>query len=336
MPAIIVGKCPANSYSVLYLLGARSEGARREGEWIVWPGTIFGKEIGSVKSISLLDRNIKIPVVFQSKDEAELTFDLTAPYVPDPEVRDKKTGIDRFSSLIFRSGDNGEIKDCEAEVIPPQFTAYVQAKVSAACGQIVAEELLHKQAPLGAYLNSILRLAIAPHLSHNPAICELGTSCEFPNQVPAERIVEFYEAHWKSVKAQLDEEDKKPDARSSAEQRWGIDIKPISVSQPRFTPDTQKAREEKLKVQERAKAMGTAFKHIKNAQKPITERNGLGLSPNEAVAFVQERLDPSIKKAHFTILGNATNATNVIRPDEFFGAEESSREEKGKSGKGRK
>lgn len=304
-------KVPKNHYAVPTIFGKRKSFNFKEGLHI-WPPS----PIGGTQHISLAPRLIEVDVIFQLKDELEMTTSVAMPYTPDPKLKDPDTKVNKFSSIA----------ENEEAILKKNAQTFLKEKFGIIAGRVNSQTFLDNLATVGAILNAMMRLKNLPHLNHDKTTCGVN-DCTMEKMVPSNKILSFYKTHWQIVKAFIDKEKSHPEERSTFEEDWGIDIGRITFSQPRYSVETQKARES---VRQAEKRTGAVTEVIGLVAKAETDAH---LEPPDAQALVEKVMDPQASKAYLTIQGKGGEG-NVLVMSELFGRKTQAQdgERKGKKG----
>ncbi len=286
-------KVPKNHYAVPMIFGERKSFNFKEGLHI-WPPS----PIGDIQRISLAPRLIEVDVIFQLKDELEMTTSVAMPYAPDPKLQDPNTKINKFSSIT----------ENEEAILKKNAQTFLKEKFGIIAGRVESQTFLDNLATVGAILNAMMRLKNLPHLNHDKTTCGVS-GCTMEKMVPSNKILSFYKTHWQIVKALIDNEKLCPEERSTFEEDWGIDIGRITFSQPRYSTETQKARESVRQAEKRTGAVKEVIGLVAQAE---TDAH---LEPSDAQALVEKVMDPQASKAYLTIQGKGGEGNVLVLGD---------------------
>lgn len=297
-------KIPPNHFGVVDRFGKRiryEKGILREGLNFIVP---------LIDSVELVSKNLvkeDIKFKFTTNDKLRLEVEGVFQYRPDPEVFFPKVNKEDHGRNVFLTVSETVIKDGVIEA--------VEARLGGLGGQCSSEIFITSRQALGEIINAILRMNKPPHKNHqkgapgpdpeNPEepFCGLGGDCKFDDsEIGAEKLVEFYNAHWRQAKVIKDNEKNLPDDRSEVERRYGIDIESFDLGNVGFTPETEAAFEEARQAEERMKGgekvAELAERFEKLSQKSIDEAGRL--------------LDPTITKKIISVQGETGVLGGII------------------------
>lgn len=238
--------------------------------------TRFGKRTGRVlneglnfvvplaDSVELYEYKLDTKIInfgFFSKDNIEVIIRMLVQWRPDWRI----TTEDGKNKFI----ENGE------EAILQGMDEAVKSAIGSVIGELAALTFIGKKKVVEKYINSILRLNAPPHTNPSKIKSALGTE-EITTM--AERL-KFYQKFSSEIDYLLKEEGIL-NQHSELEERYGIDIVAVTMSDVDFNENTQRALE--LKEQTRAKLKADELKKRKKVEM-TRDFKELGLSPQSAV-----------------------------------------------------
>lgn len=281
---------PAYHFGVVERLGKRID--------IFYEG--INLKIPLLDRIQLISLELdKIPVVvnFTTKDRLTLTCRGSLQYRPDPKIEDPFG----FPCVFVTMSE---------DIVTSGIEEAIKGKLGSLGGTRDAAEFIENRNAIADLINATLRMETPPHLRHDKTRCNAQiakkdtkgattlVSCDLPEEVLAPDLLEFYRSHWRIVKAQIDDEAKHPEQRSSHETRYGIDIVTFALADVDFSPETKAAFEKEKQAEARARAFD---KKIEMANKA----KNLGANAQESLNAADVSLDPTIKKSIVSVEGEA-------------------------------
>ncbi|MDP1706387.1 MAG: SPFH domain-containing protein [bacterium] len=309
-------KIPPNHFGIVDRFGKRlrcnpgkdgpvfQRGILREGLNFIIP------LIDSVELVSkdLVKEDIKFK--FTTKDKLRLEVEGVFQYRPDPDV---------LFSDVHKDHRRNVFLTVSKEVIKSGVIEAVEARLGGLGGQCSSEIFITSRQALGEIINAILRMNKPPHRNHlkgapapdpkNPEepFCGLDALCTFDDtEIGVEKLVEFYNAHWRQAKVIKDNEKNLPEDRSEVERRYGIDIESFDLGNVGFTSETEAAFEEKRQSEERAHAGDQVLILAKELQ------DGLKIDGQTALDEAGRILDPTIKKRIVSVQGKTGVLGGII------------------------
>lgn len=281
---------PAVHYGVKWRFGGQIAGTLKEGFNIKIPF------IDKVKIAPLDLKTKEITVKFTTKDKLRLIIPGSLQFKADKDVKD-----DDNRNVFVRISD---------EAIATGVEKDVQAKLGGIGGKYNGDQFIENRQALADLINSILRLDKPLHLHHNPRKnpedpknadwCGLE-NCPFEEgKIEAEKLIDFYNKHWKKVKGLIDGEKNRREERTEIEKRYGIDIEIYSLAQTDFTPETQAAQEEQKQAGYRAEAGRKTL-----ALAILTKRKLRDIADQQALNWADATLNPGTPRKMISVEGEA-------------------------------
>ncbi len=257
---------PAFHFNVHERLGRRTGKVSLEGLGLKIP------LIDKVKRISMSLKPIPIGVNFTTKDNVQLANTGSLQHSPDFRITDEE-GRNKYISIseeVIKSGIEDMLKDM----------------LGGLGGAYNANDFIEGRQALGDLINNILKFKVPYHLRHhrdahdgstcNVADCEIcdaapdcdvAEDCKYEGcgvmgciegrQVNSEKLIEFYNSHWKFLKDhRVEEEERQRKEASSVEQRYGIKVEVFALSKVGFSEEREKALEAQKQAGPRAMAFG--------------------------------------------------------------------------------
>lgn len=275
----------AVNYGVVWRFGGQTKGTRKEGLNFKIP------IIDEIKIVSLQLQTKIIKVEFTTKDNLRLTIPGSLQHRADPKVCSTKDG----KNVFVRTSD---------EAITTGVEKDVQAKLGGIGGKYNGEDFIQNRQALDSIINSILRLDVPLHLSHDIAACGQGGCCFCRNQenrqVEADQLIDFYNAHWRQIKALLDDEENHVENRSGIEKRYGIDIVKYSLSEVDFTKETQAAQEEQKQADYRTEAGKKVIGLAEKVKKSLPN-----ISDQQVLNWADSILNPDTPRTMISVEGDS-------------------------------
>lgn len=284
---------PAVHYGVRERFKGQLPGVRKEGLNFKLPF------IDKMKNVPLELKSAAITVEFTTKDKLRVKIPGSLQYRADPAVVELDTGRNVFFRLSEAAITTGIEKD-------------VQAKLGGIGGWYDGDKFIENRQALSDLINSIFRLDVPFHLRHVPGIdvdagqCGVA-SCGFPEQVDADRLIDFYNRHWRRVKGLLDHERYEAETRSDVEKRYGLDISTYSLAEVTFTPETQAAQEEKRQADYRAEAGDKIIALAKKTKVDLPE-----IPDQQALNWADATLNPGTPRQMISVEGEAGVAGGLL------------------------
>lgn len=206
-------------YGVSEFLKRQMPGTHKEGFHLKIPF------LERVKQVHMRPRTISIEVPFTAANKLKLVAKGSIQYKADPRVVD-----DDGRNVFYRQSD---------AAIETGLQNDVKAKLGGLGGQYDGQEFYKNRIAISDFINQNMRTKVPLHLRQTPP-------------VPANGILQFYNEQWQDSKKALDTEKEMEADRSKIEERYGIDIITVSISEIAFTPETERALEEQQQAEMRA------------------------------------------------------------------------------------
>lgn len=240
---------PPAHYAVHELLGARSGRISLEGLRFIIPF------LETAHFISRELHGIPFKAVFTTEDNMELVVTGELQYRADPQLTNKEG-----KNLFF------ELSDI---IIQRGISEAIESKLGALGGIYKLKDFITHRHAIADFLNAYFRLETMPHLDHEPNSdnkCGRRTACQFPEQVSAQDLFEFYDTHRQLVKTILDTEKGRTAEFSVIERRYGIDVEFVPFGQISFSGETTRSLEREQQAAARARAFEFKMGMIKKAR----------------------------------------------------------------------
>ncbi|MFH0712637.1 MAG: SPFH domain-containing protein [Candidatus Jorgensenbacteria bacterium] len=311
---------PPYHFGVWSWLGHRVRGKRgilREGPHFVAP------LISSVELVSMELVKKDIGFHLTTSDGFRLKAAGVFQYRPDPDVWHKNGHPDQGRNVFVTVSE---------DVIVDGVIESVEARLGGLGGRYGHEHFIRHRQALGDIINAILRLSTPPHLRHflgaadpdpswrppfpenpdhpnnlPPSFCGLN-DCEFKErEVSAERLVDFYDKHWRQVRIYMKRESYARSDRSGLEERYGIDVEVFDLGNVDFTEETQAALEEEKQAEARYRAAEKRLEVVRAYRAP-----DIGASPDTAVDEADLLMDPKVTKEIISVQGRAGVLGGII------------------------
>jgi len=292
---------PAVHYGVVWRFGGQIAGTLNEGFNLKIPF------IDTVKMASLALETNPIKVQFTTIDKLRLIIPGSLQFRADKTILEEEK-TDQYGNVVYKGGKNVFVRISD-EAIVVGVEKDIQAKLGGIGGKYEAEEFIENRQALADLINSILRLEKPLHLNHirgNIDWCGFQ-GCEYGEKIDADKLIEFYNDHWKKVKAILDNEKNHIEDHSEIERRYGIDIVAYSLAEVDFTPETQAAQEEKKQAEYRAEAGTKIIKLSEDAKKILSE-----LSDQQALNWADSTLNPGTPRQMISVEGEVGIAGGLL------------------------
>lgn len=250
---------PAYHYGVLERLGERTGKPYDEGIGFKFP--LIDKVIPVLRSLT----PIAIEVNFTTADKLQLKIAGSLQYRPDPN------GVDDEKRNLFVSISEAVIKDGIEDMI--------RDVLGGLGGKYTSDDFIKSRQALGDLINNLLQFEIPYHLRHikphNGNNCSVEgcdhkgcgvPDCGFDERVNAEKLIEFYNSHWKYLKENRDREQAQKESPSSVEKRYGIEVEVFALSTVGFSDEVKTAFEKKREAELREEAFNIKLGMAKRAK----------------------------------------------------------------------
>lgn len=288
---------PEYHFGVKLAFGARKEGYLLEGgPYFKWPDFMERTEHVSLE----LDTTPEpITIKFVTKDKLSVAVRGSLQFRPDPEVVNEK------GRVVYL-----EMSD---DIIIRGISETIQAKLGGLGGLRNEEDLVSRRQAIEEVINHLLRLGKPMHLRHD-SNCGIQAGDIFVpclwqgiEQIDADDILDFYNAHWRVAKAEKDKEKECPEIRSEIELRYGIDIEFFALAEVGFDEETKKALAVQKQAELRQKGFKTTLELVENAIQK-------GVSPEAAFNAAHVALNPDIARGKKIVSfeGLGQGATPVV------------------------
>lgn len=285
---------PAVHYGVKWRFGGQIAGTLDEGLNFKIPF------IDKVKMAPLELKTSVIKVAFTTIDKLRLVIPGSLQFRADKRILEEPKR-DENDNVVDEGGKNVFVRISD-EAIVVGVEKDIQAKLGGIGGKYNAEEFIKNRQALADLINSILRLQKPLHLNHiREDVDWCGVSgCQYGEKIDADKLIEFYNDHWKKGKEILDNEKNHLEDHSEIERRYGIDIVTYSLAEVDFTPETQAAQEEKKQADYRADAGEKVLGLAANTKMALPE-----ISDQQALNWADSILNPKTPRKMISVEGEA-------------------------------
>ena len=249
--------------------------------------------IETAEIVSMELAELKVNATFTTKDKLQVTVNGSLQYRPDPEVTDNQ-GRNVFVAVT-------------EQVIKTGIEEAISGRLGGLGGKYDGMAFVENRQALGDIINALLKLKTAPHLTH-PSDCSLAECGIKAARIPADKLIEYYNAHWEDVNKRFADLKKlkkgggpprQDNEHSDIEERYGIEIETFAIGNVDFGEQTKKDFEKEQQVVARAKTFTNKM------ELALRVHNELGGSAQVALNAADVSLDPAIKKTVVSVEGEA-------------------------------